>query len=63
MVKNEKNALEKFFLLSQFSKKKEKKTTKRKKNKLFSIITKLTQDFFLKCAIFLRYKKDLADPV
>lgn len=63
MVKNEKNALEKFFLLSQFSKKKKKQNKTKEKQKLFSIITKLTQDFFLKCAIFLRYKKDLADPV
>lgn len=49
--------------ISVFQKERKKNKTKRKKNKLFSIITKLTQDFFLKCAIFLRYKKDLADPV
>lgn len=59
MVKNEKKCPREILpAISVFQKEK----NKTKEKKLFSIITKLTQDFFLKCAIFLRYK-DLGDPV
>lgn len=62
MVKNEKMPYRNSSCYLSFPKRKKQNKTK-EKQKLFSIITKLTQDFFLKCAIFLRYKKDLADPV
>jgi len=53
MVKNEKNALEKFFLLSQFSKKKKKTKQKERKTKTFLYYYKIDTRFLFEMCYFL----------